>query len=48
VPPSGGETEFACMRAAYETLSDEERDEIENLVVEHDLAYSRGTINPNM
>lgn len=48
VPPSGGETEFACMRAAYETLSDEERDAIENLVVEHDIAFSRATIDPNM
>ena len=48
VPPSGGETEFACMEAAYETLSDEERDEIEDLIVEHDLAYSRGTIDPEM
>ncbi|MDX2315353.1 MAG: TauD/TfdA family dioxygenase [Gammaproteobacteria bacterium] len=46
--PSGGETEFACMRAAYETLSDEERDAIENLVVEHDIAFSRATIDPNM
>ena len=48
VPPSGGETEFACMRAAYEALSGEERDEIEDLVVEHDIAYSRATIAPNM
>ena len=48
VPPSGGETEFACMRAAYETLSSEERDEIEDLVAEHDLAYSRSTIDPDM
>ena len=48
VPPSGGETEFACMRAAYETLSDEERDEIANLMVEHDIAFSRATIDPNM
>lgn len=48
VPPSGGETEFACMRAAYETLSSEEREEIEHLVVEHDLAYSRSKIDPNV
>ncbi len=48
VPPSGGETEFACMRAAYDTLSVEERETIEHLVVEHDLAYSRSKIDPEM
>lgn len=48
VPPSGGETEFACMRAAYETLSSEERDALEHLVAEHDLAYSRAKIDPNV
>ena len=48
VPPDGGETEFACMRAAYETLTREERDEIDSLVAEHDLAYSRSTIDPGM
>jgi alpha-ketoglutarate-dependent 2,4-dichlorophenoxyacetate dioxygenase len=48
VPPAGGETELACMRAAYETLSRNERERIEDLVVEHDLAYSRSRIDPNM
>jgi alpha-ketoglutarate-dependent 2,4-dichlorophenoxyacetate dioxygenase len=48
VPPSGGETEFACMRAAYERLSTEEQKEIEHLVVEHDLAYSRSKIDADM
>lgn len=48
VPPSGGETEFACMRVAYETLPGEARDEIEHLIVEHDLAYSRNKIDPDV
>lgn len=48
VPPEGGGTEFACMRAAYDTLSRDERELIEDLVVDHDLVYSRARIDPNV
>jgi len=41
VPPTGGATEFASTRAAYESLSDARRAELDSLVVEHDLIYSR-------
>ena len=41
VPPSGGETEFADMRAAWDTLSAEKQVEISDLVAQHSLAYSR-------
>ena len=46
-PPSpwgGGETEFADMRAAYDALSDEQKEAVEGLVVEHDVFWSRGQI----
>ena len=42
VPPVGGATEFASTRAAYASLSEAEKAEIEDLVVEYDFAYSRG------
>jgi alpha-ketoglutarate-dependent 2,4-dichlorophenoxyacetate dioxygenase len=48
VPPAsalgGGETEFADMRAAYDTLPEPTRAEIDGLVVEHDIFWSRGQI----
>ena len=44
VPPEGGATEFASTRAAYASLSAAEKAEIEDLVVEHDFAYSRGLV----
>jgi alpha-ketoglutarate-dependent 2,4-dichlorophenoxyacetate dioxygenase len=37
----GGNTEFADMRAAYDALDDATRREIENLIAEHSLLYSR-------
>ncbi|MCC7547906.1 MAG: TauD/TfdA family dioxygenase [Burkholderiales bacterium] len=40
----GGDTEFADMRAAYEALDDEMRALIEDLVCEHSLLYSRGSM----
>jgi alpha-ketoglutarate-dependent 2,4-dichlorophenoxyacetate dioxygenase len=42
VPPEGGATELASTRAAYESLSDAEKAEIEDLIVEYDITYSRG------
>ncbi len=44
VPPSGGDTEFADMRAAYDTLDAETKAEIEELVTEHSGAFSRELI----
>ena len=44
VPPSGGETEFADMRAAWDTLSAEKQVEISDLVAQHSLTYSRATM----
>jgi alpha-ketoglutarate-dependent 2,4-dichlorophenoxyacetate dioxygenase len=44
VNPQGGNTEFADMRAAYDTLDAETKAEIEDLVCEHSLLYSRGAL----
>jgi len=44
VSQKGGNTEFADMRAAYDALDDETKDEIEELVCEHSLMYSRGSL----
>ncbi|MDE2515402.1 MAG: TauD/TfdA family dioxygenase [Rhodospirillales bacterium] len=40
----GGNTEFADMRAAYDALDARTKAEIEELVCEHSLIYSRGTL----
>ncbi len=42
VPDSGGATGWADMRAAYEALSDEDRDRISELQADHSLEYSMG------
>jgi len=44
IPGSGGNTEFADMRAAYDALDDATKAEIEDLVCEHSLLYSRGAL----
>ncbi|HZT88925.1 MAG TPA: TauD/TfdA family dioxygenase [Stellaceae bacterium] len=44
VPPEGGNTEFATMRAAYDALPAEVKRKLEGLVAEHSLVYSRGTV----
>ncbi len=44
VPRRGGDTEFADMRAAYDALDDETKAEVEDLVCEHSLIYSREAI----
>jgi len=41
VPPSGADTEFADMRAAYDALPEDRRAELENLVAEHCYWHSR-------
>jgi alpha-ketoglutarate-dependent 2,4-dichlorophenoxyacetate dioxygenase len=40
----GGNTEFADMRAAYDALDAATKAEVEDLVCEHSLLYSRGTL----
>jgi alpha-ketoglutarate-dependent 2,4-dichlorophenoxyacetate dioxygenase len=42
IPPEGGDTEFADMRAAYDALPDKMKDLIEDLTVEHSIWHSRG------
>ena len=41
VPPVAADTEYADMRAAYDTLSEETKRQIEGLTVHHSIAYSR-------
>jgi len=41
IPPVGGLTEFADLRAAYDALSDDLKRRLEGLVAEHALAFSR-------
>ena len=41
IPPVGGQTEFADMRAAYDALSDEMKQRLRGLVAEHAIMYSR-------
>ena len=41
VPPTGGETEFADMRAAYDALDDATRRRIEGLSAHHSLYHSQ-------
>ena len=44
VNPVGGNTEFADMRAAYDTLDAATKARVEDLVCEHSLMYSRGSL----
>jgi alpha-ketoglutarate-dependent 2,4-dichlorophenoxyacetate dioxygenase len=44
VVDAGGNTEFADMRAAYDALDDRTKAEIEDLICEHSLMYSRGSL----
>ena len=44
VPSSGGETEYADMRAAYDALPDAMKEEIADLRAFHSILYSRSTI----
>ena len=44
VQTGSGNTEFADMRAAYDALDDKTKAEIEDLVCEHSLIYSRGSL----
>ena len=44
IPPEGGETEFADLRAAYDALPDATKRQLEGLVAMHSIIYSRETI----
>jgi alpha-ketoglutarate-dependent 2,4-dichlorophenoxyacetate dioxygenase len=44
IPSSGGNTEFADMRAAYDALDAATKAQVEDLVCEHSLIYSRGLL----
>ncbi len=44
VADKGGHTEFADMRAAYDALDEETRAQVEDLITEHSLIYSRGKL----
>jgi alpha-ketoglutarate-dependent 2,4-dichlorophenoxyacetate dioxygenase len=41
IPPEGGDTEFADLRAAYDALPEARRRAIEGLIAEHSLQHSR-------
>jgi alpha-ketoglutarate-dependent 2,4-dichlorophenoxyacetate dioxygenase len=44
IPSAGGNTEFADMRAAYDALDAATKAEIEDLVCEHSIAFSRAEL----
>jgi alpha-ketoglutarate-dependent 2,4-dichlorophenoxyacetate dioxygenase len=44
IPSGGGNTEFADMRAAYDDLDDATKAKVEDLICEHSLIYSRGSL----
>ncbi len=44
IPPVGADTEFADMRAAYDALPPEMKDQLVGLRVHHSIAYSRQTL----
>ena len=44
IPSAGGETQFADLRAAYDALPDPIKQQLEGLVAEHSILYSRSTV----
>jgi alpha-ketoglutarate-dependent 2,4-dichlorophenoxyacetate dioxygenase len=44
IPPAGGETEFADLRAAYDALPEARKQALEGLVAEHSIFRSRALI----
>ncbi len=44
IPPHGGETEFADMRAAWDALPREMQDQVKPLVADHSLMFSRAQL----
>jgi alpha-ketoglutarate-dependent 2,4-dichlorophenoxyacetate dioxygenase len=47
VPPSGGETEFCDLRAAYDALDTATKQRIDGLVAEHSIFHSRSLVGYN-
>jgi alpha-ketoglutarate-dependent 2,4-dichlorophenoxyacetate dioxygenase len=47
IPPEGGETEFADMRAAWDALPEKMKAKVKDLVCEHSLIFSRGQLGFN-
>lgn len=48
IPPTGGETEFASTRLAWERLPEALRVKLESAYAWHDYAHSRGKIAPHL
>lgn len=48
IPPVGGATEFTSTRTVYDELTDDEKSTFEELTIEHDFVYSRGTVGFTM
>jgi len=44
IPPEGGDTEFADMRAAWDMLDPAVQEKVQGLVVEHSRIYSKGAL----
>lgn len=44
IPPTGGNTEFADMRAAYDALDDATQREVRDLICAHSQLFSRGIL----
>ena len=44
IPPTGGNTEFADMRAAYDALDEETKREVHDLICLHSQIFSRGIL----
>jgi alpha-ketoglutarate-dependent 2,4-dichlorophenoxyacetate dioxygenase len=44
IPPEGGDTEFADMRAAWDRLDAKTKARVENLVTEHSRIFSKGAL----
>ena len=44
IPGQGGNTEFADMRAAYDALDDATKAEVDSLITEHSIVFSREQI----
>jgi alpha-ketoglutarate-dependent 2,4-dichlorophenoxyacetate dioxygenase len=48
IPPKGGDTQYASMRAAYAALPDAEKRLVEGLVAVHDFGWSRSRVDPTL
>ncbi len=44
IPPEGGDTEFADMRAAWDTLDPKMKEKVKHLVTEHSRIFSKGAL----